>query len=121
MMLRFLFLTVIILYLISTLFPLINIGWLLSGMCVTIVIMTIRNVKKLVRVLGSFFLLLGIGLLAYSNADWQYYILSFGPMLDLLTLFTLVPILGIPIKIGDYNESLKVIIQKKVVQLINDQ
>ncbi len=113
-MLRFLFLSVIILYLISTLFPLFNIGWLISGMCLLIIVMTISNVKKLVRVLGSFFLLLGIGLLLYSEAAWQHYILSFGPMIDLLTLFTLVPILGIPIKIGDYNESLKIIIQKKV-------
>lgn len=91
-MLRFLFLSVIILYLISTLFPLFNIGWLISGMCLLIVVMTISNVKKLVRVLGSFFLLLGIGLLLYSEAAWQHYILSFGPMIDLLTLFTLVPI-----------------------------
>ncbi|WP_428909139.1 hypothetical protein [Niallia sp. Krafla_26] len=113
-MLRLLFLSVIILYLVSTLFPIFKIGWLLSGMCFVIVIMTVGKVKKLVRVLGCFFLLLGGWLLCHSGASWQQYILSFGPMLDLLTLFSLVPILGIPIKIGDYNESLKTIIQKKV-------
>ena len=113
-MLRFLFLFVIILYLISTLFPVLKIGWLLSVICLVIIVMTIGSVKKLVRILGSCFLLLGGWLLWQSGADWQNYILSFGPMLDLLTLFSLVPILGIPIKIGDYNESLKTIIQKRV-------
>ncbi|MDA6082806.1 hypothetical protein OSJ97_25015, partial [Escherichia coli] len=38
----------------------------------------------------------------------------FGPMLDLLTMFTLIPILGIPVKLGRYGEGIQAIIQNRV-------
>ncbi|KKB36616.1 hypothetical protein [Bacillus thermotolerans] len=66
------------------------------------------------RILGSLFLLSGAALLWTSGAGWQHYILSFGPMLDLLTMFTLIPILGIPIKLGQYSESIQTLIERKV-------
>ncbi|WP_071395778.1 hypothetical protein [Bacillus tuaregi] len=113
-MLRFLFLSAITLYLLSTLFPLLSIGPSISILCLVIVLCTIGIVKKFVRILGSIFLLLGLLLLWTSGAAWNEYILSFGSMLDLLTLFTLVPILGIPIKLGEYSEGIKTLIHKKV-------
>lgn len=113
-MLRFQYLSVIILYLFTALFPRLNLSWLLSLLCLAIILSTIWSAKRLVRILGSSFLLLGIWLLWQSGVGLDQYILSFGPMLDLLTLFSLVPILGIPIKIGDYSGSLKIVIHKKV-------
>src|SRR5437763_16840873 len=58
--------------------------------------------------------MLGLLLLWTSGAPWHQYMLSFGPMLDLLTMFTLVPILGIPIKLGGYSGGIQTIIQNKV-------
>lgn len=113
-MLRFIFLLVIFLYLLSTLLPQLDLGVLLSVLCLVIVLCTLWLAKRFVQVLGGTFLILGIVLLWKSGAHWHHYILSFGPMLDLLTMFTLIPILGIPIKLGGYSEGIQMIIQKKV-------
>ncbi|WP_256358161.1 hypothetical protein [Bacillus sp. sid0103] len=59
-------------------------------------------------------MLFGVVLLISSGAPWQQYILSFGSMLDLLTMFTLIPILGIPIRLGGYSGGIQSIIQKRV-------
>lgn len=113
-MLKFLLLFVIVLFFISTLLPQTDIGLLISILCMIIILCTFWNAKRFVQILGSTFLVLGFVLLLTSGAHWYHYFLSFGPMLDLLTLFTLVPILGIPIKIGGYSNSIETIIQKKV-------
>lgn len=113
-MLKFLLLFVIFLFLLSTLLPLLDMEQLISILCLIIVLYTFWTAKRFVRILGSTFLIFGSVLLWSSQADWHHYLFSFGPMLDLLTLFTLVPILGIPIKIGGYSRSIETIIQKKV-------
>jgi hypothetical protein len=113
-MLRSMFLFVILLYLFSVLFPHIDIKFMLSGLCLIIVLCTLFQAKRFVQILGSSFLILGVILLWTSRAHWNQYILSFGPMLDLLTMFTLIPILGIPIKLGNYSESIQMIIQRRI-------
>ncbi|MEK3854868.1 hypothetical protein [Cytobacillus sp. FSL H8-0458] len=113
-MLRVLFLTVIALYLLSTLLPRWNIDSLLSILCFIIVVLTFRLTKKFVQILGGVFLTFGAVLLWTSNSEWQLYIFAFGPMLDLLTMFTLIPILGIPVKLGRYGEGIQAIIQKRI-------
>src|SRR4051794_8627263 len=113
-MLRLLFLSVILLFLLSTLFPRLGIGVFISILCLVIILCTIGTVKRFVKILGSIFLILGLLLLWTSDAQWSQYIFSFGPMLNLLTLFSLVPILGIPIKLGEYSESIKTVIHRKV-------
>ncbi|MBI0579014.1 hypothetical protein IEC97_16725 [Neobacillus cucumis] len=113
-MLRYLLFFVIVLYLISVLQPHLHIGFLLSSLCLVIVFCTFFQAKRFVQILGSTFLILGVFLLASNGAHWKQYILSFGPMLDLLTMFTLIPILGIPIKIGGYSGGIQTIIQKSV-------
>jgi hypothetical protein len=113
-MLRFMLMLVIFLYLLSTLLPQLDIGILLSILCLVIVLCTFVLAKRFVQILGGTFLILGLILLWRSSSDWKHYILSFGPMLDLLTMFTLIPILGIPIKLGGYSGAIQTIIQKKV-------
>lgn len=114
LVLRFIFLLVIFLYLLSTLFPQLDLGVLLSGLCLVIVLCTLWLAKHFVRILGGTFLILGMILLWTSESHWHHYILSFGPMLDLLAMFTLIPILGIPIKLGGYSGGIQLIIQKRV-------
>jgi hypothetical protein len=113
-MLRFIFLLVIFLYLLSTLLPQLDLGVFISILCLIIVASTFVLAKRFVQILGSTFLVLGILLLWNSGSHWHDYILAFGPMLDLLTMFTLIPILGIPIKLGGYSDSIQAIIQKRV-------
>ena len=113
-MLRYMFFIVILLYLFSVLLPGLPLGVPISCISLLIVLITLFQAKRFVRILGGTFLLLGVGLLATSGAPWKQYILSFGSMLDLLTMFTLIPILGIPIKLGGYSEGIQSIIQKRV-------
>lgn len=113
-MLRFMLLFVILMYLVSIIFPQLDIKFLISVLSLIIVLITMFQAKRFVQILGSSFLILGLFLLWTTSAPWQQYILSFGPMLDLLTMFTLIPILGIPIKLGLYSESIQTIIQKRV-------
>lgn len=113
-MLRVMLFLVILLYLFSVLLPMLHLGVLLSSLSLAIVLCTLFQAKRFVQLLGSTFLLSGVVLLWTSGASWQHYILSFGPMLDLLTMFTLIPILGIPIKLGGYSGGIQTIIQRKV-------
>ncbi|HBZ10487.1 MAG TPA: hypothetical protein DEO65_11480 [Bacillus bacterium] len=113
-MLRILFLTIISLYLISTLFPALPTGNFISFLCFFIVCITFPQVKTFVKLLGGIFLILGAGLLWYDGAEWQQYILSFGPMLDLITMFVILPILAIPIKLGNYGNDIQYLIQKNI-------
>lgn len=113
-MLRFILLLAISLYLLSTLFPKLDLSLILSILCIAIVFSTLFLAKRFVQILGVCFLLFGVTLLIKSNSPLLDYILAFGPMLDLLTMFTLIPILGIPIKLGEYSRSIQVIIRKNV-------
>ncbi|WP_260871581.1 hypothetical protein [Bacillus sp. X1(2014)] len=108
------FFVVILMYLFSVLLPGLHLGVLISSLSLLIVLVTIFQAKRFVQVLGGTFLLFGVVLLSTSGASWQQYILSFGPMLDLLTMFTLIPILGIPIKLGGYSGGIQNMITKRI-------
>ncbi|PGL73072.1 hypothetical protein CN925_01630 [Bacillus sp. AFS055030] len=112
-MLKYVFGIVIFFYLCSSLFQW-DLQFIISSLCAFIVLYTMFTVKSLVRTIGSIFLLIGCTLLWRSNASIKEYILSFGPMLDLLTLFAVIPILGFPVKLGGYAKGIQAIIQKKV-------
>ncbi|WP_246589746.1 hypothetical protein [Desertibacillus haloalkaliphilus] len=57
---------------------------------------------------------LGVVMLVMSGTSFVQYLLSFGPMLNLLSLFALVPILALPIKLGNYAQEVQHIIKEKV-------
>ena len=95
-MMKYLLMISIFLYLITTIFP----GYKFDmsyqvphGYCVIdpilceMVCERIRNCVSHTRVM----------MLATSDVDLEAYLLSFGPMLNLLTLFAIVPILALPI------------------------
>lgn len=113
-MLNFLFLFTILLYLAVTIFSLSSLGFLISFLCLIIVVLTFIRANKFVRLIASAFLLLGICMLWSNEASWIDYFTSFGPMLDLLALFTLVPVLALPIKLGAYSEEIQGLTQKFV-------
>lgn len=113
-MLNSLFVIVILVYLLSILFPQLNLDFLLSILCIIVVFTTMFRVKRFVKILGTIFLLLGFSLLLISDAHSYEYVTSFGPMLDLITMFTLLPILGIPIMVGSYSDEIQALIYKKV-------
>ncbi|WLR52911.1 hypothetical protein LC040_08480 [Bacillus tianshenii] len=104
----------ILLYLVKTIFPKVQIDFLLSSICLVIVLTSFFYVKRFVKVLGLIFLSLGVIMLISAGAGWKHYVLSFGPMLNLLTLFTLIPILALPIRLGEYATGIQGLVEKRV-------
>ncbi|WP_213020610.1 hypothetical protein [Siminovitchia terrae] len=113
-MLNSLFIVILILYFLSILVPSSGLSAIISGLCMIAVLLTFFRVSRFVQVLGIVFLTAGVFLLLKSGVYWPQYILSFGPMLDLLMMFTLVPILGIPITIGKYSSDIQAILHNKI-------
>lgn len=113
-MLNILFLIVLLLYFLSILVPPLGLDGWISVLCLIIVFSTFLKTARFVQVLGSLFLTAGAFLLWNAGVHWTQYILSFGPMLDLLMMFTLIPILGIPITLGRYSVDIQGILHKKI-------
>ncbi len=113
-MLNPLFIFILILYFLSILVPSSGLSAVISVLCMIAVLVTFFKVSRFVQVLGGVFLAAGLFLLLNSGVSWPEYILSFGPMLDLLMMFTLIPILGIPITIGKYSSDIQAILHNKI-------
>jgi hypothetical protein len=104
----------ILLYLINELFTGIHLAPTISVICLLIVMLTALRVSKFVRVIGGTFLVLGLIMMVKSEGSLKDILFSFGPMLNLLTLFALVPLLAQPIKLGNYSENIQGFISRRV-------
>ncbi|NHN29508.1 hypothetical protein [Paenibacillus agricola] len=109
-----LFAIAIVAYLTSILYPSDLLRWVLSTISLLIVIVVFSSVKRFVRGLGALFLLIGIVLFALHGAPWSSYILAFGNMLNILSLFALIPLIALPIELGRYALRVQRLIQSKV-------
>ncbi|MCI3923044.1 hypothetical protein MO973_22735 [Paenibacillus sp. TRM 82003] len=114
MMKTALFLVTIALSLLSGLFPQLPLGEVISLLCLGIVISVFASIQRFIRLLGGAFLGIGCLLLALDGAPWYKYLLSFGGMLNILCLFALVPLVAIPIQLGQYADRVQTIIQRRV-------
>src|SRR5690606_21059382 len=108
------FIATLFLYVLTEVFPNFRIPYVLSILCLIIIVSTVFYVKRFVQILGLVFLLIGVLMLYRSGASWETYILSFGPMLNLLTLFSIIPILAIPIQIGNYAGGIQELVNRKL-------
>ncbi|MFT8317749.1 MAG: hypothetical protein ABF651_05670 [Sporolactobacillus sp.] len=114
-MLRYIYLAAISCYMCSELFPklhLLNKG--VSVLCLAAVLLSLCRARGLALFFGSFFLVSGSLLLALSGAKPASYVWSFGEMIQMVTLFALVPILSLPVRYGNYTEELTAIIQNTI-------
>ncbi|WKB35849.1 hypothetical protein QS257_21415 [Terrilactibacillus sp. S3-3] len=53
-------------------------------------------------------------MLAGSGTSWPHYITSFGPMIQMVMLFAVIPILALPIRLGEYAHEVRGLIERKV-------
>lgn len=113
-LLKYLFAVAILVHLFSQFFALEWIQYLVSMLAIACIVSTIFQVRPFVRILGIVFLSLGFGMLWTSSASGIQYGLSFGEMLNLLSLFALVPILALPIRWGNYAASVQKMIQRSI-------
>ncbi len=113
-MIKYLLGSSIVLYIASVIFPSVNLALPISIISLAIVVFTFFIVPRFVKVIGGLFLAIGLFLLITNDAGWKDYLHSFGPMLNLLTLFAMIPILAIPIKLGDYANGIQDLIRRRV-------
>lgn len=113
-MLQLLFLLAIVFYLISIFVTSTVIQLIVSLLSILIITVSFFKTKRFVQLLGLIFLVIGFALLISYQASFLDYIYSFGLMLNLLTLFALLPILGIPIRLGQYANRIKQIVNDRV-------
>lgn len=78
------------------------------------VIVSFRYVRGLALTFGLFFLIGGGSLLIISRATPADVIFSFGGMIQMVTLFALVPILALPVRLGDYAKEVNGFIKENV-------
>lgn len=109
-----LFLAAVTAYLWSAFEPGPLVGWIISLLSLLIVVAVFRSVPRFVQGLGTLFLLTGIVLLAVSGAPWVRYITGFGHMLNILSLFALIPLIALPIELGNYALQIQRMIQRTI-------
>lgn len=110
----FLFIAAIAAYLCWAIYPNALLKWFVSTLCMMIVIVVFSSVKPFVRGIGSVFLAVGVILLLSSGAQWQSFVLGFGNMQGILSLFALIPLIALPIELGHYSVRVQAMIQRKV-------
>lgn len=59
------------------------------------------------RLIGIILIVTSIGLLLYSHAPVEEWVRALGKNADLIVMFILIPLIGIPVQHGGYNESLR--------------
>jgi hypothetical protein len=109
-----LFIFAIVAYLCSAFYPSEALQWILSACSLCIVLSVFLNVKGYVRGLGSIFLCAGLILYIDSNLPWASVFLGFGNMLNILSLFAIIPLIALPIQLGRYDERVQEMIQRNV-------
>ncbi|SFL08820.1 hypothetical protein SAMN03159341_103146 [Paenibacillus sp. 1_12] len=101
-------------YLISIVYPSDILKWTISIVSLCIVVMVFSTVKRFVQGLGILFLVTGFSMLIVHKAHWSSYILGFGNMLNILSLFALIPLIALPIQLGQYAVRVQHKIQSKI-------
>ncbi|MET1248522.1 hypothetical protein ABWW58_07030 [Sporolactobacillus sp. STCC-11] len=114
-MIRTIYLMAIVSYIVSFLFPYQPVFKLfVSVLCMLAVGFSLRRVRGLALFFGVFFLGMGGIMLIFSHAKATQYITSFGEMIQMVTLFALIPILSLPIRYGHYADEISELIRRKV-------
>ncbi|CAG7617762.1 hypothetical protein ACFQI7_02425 [Paenibacillus allorhizosphaerae] len=109
-----LFLAAIAAYLCSAVYPNEWLKYVVSVLSLLIVLVVFRSVKRFVQGIGAVFLTIGVALLIAGGSSWQSYVLGFGNMLNILSLFALIPLIALPIQLGRYAAKVRSMIQSKI-------
>ncbi|MDF2682467.1 MAG: hypothetical protein K0R47_3657 [Brevibacillus sp.] len=110
----YVFLAAIAAYLLSAFYPSELLHWVISTLSILIVIMVFRFVPRFVQGLSTLFLFVGGSLLLGSGAPWTQFVTGFGNMLNILSLFALIPFIALPIELGNYASRIQHMIQRTI-------
>lgn len=109
-----LFVAAITAYLLNAVYPAPVLEGFISVLSLLIVLAVFTAVKLYVRFLGSLFLATGMTMLLADDSSLPDIVLSFGSMLNVLSLFALIPLIALPIELGGYAVRLRSMIERSV-------
>ncbi|HUC94352.1 MAG TPA: hypothetical protein VMS09_20430 [Paenibacillus sp.] len=111
---RLLFLAAIAIYLGSAVYPDAALKWAVSALSFAIVVTAFFSAGKFVRAVGGVFLAVGFSLLALNKASAAEMLRSFGYMMNVLSLFALIPLIALPIELGRYAARVQAAVRARV-------
>ncbi|WP_411503584.1 hypothetical protein [Brevibacillus centrosporus] len=110
----YVFLSAIAAYLLSAFYPSPFLHGVISVLSILIILMVFPFVPRFVQGLSALFLLIGGSLLLASGAAWTQFVTGFGNMLNILSLFALIPFIALPIELGNYANRIQQMIQRTI-------
>jgi hypothetical protein len=84
-----------------------------SILAIFAITISIHKAGRIASILSILFLCMGFYFLWQRHVSYETFLLSFGEMLNLLTLFSVIPLVAIPIRVGGYSESIQFVLQRK--------
>jgi hypothetical protein len=104
----------IFLYFVSSVLGFDQLKGFLSLCAIVSVVISVHSAGYLAITLSSLFLMIGIVCLWKAGVSAHVYLTSFGGMINLLALFTIIPLLAIPIRIGGYGDVIRTFMESKI-------
>ncbi|OLN21261.1 hypothetical protein BTO30_15875 [Domibacillus antri] len=102
------------LFLIFQLVPFAELGVLLSIFSMIAIALSLLSCTFFTRLMSIVFLFLGTLMVVRKGIDFSYYVQLYGDMLYLLALFSIVPLLSLPIQAGGHREAFKQLFQGRI-------
>jgi hypothetical protein len=106
------FIMAILFFLIYSIGGIQSLSLLLSVLSILAIVLSLPHASLVTKVFSVSFLILGSKFVISKGISVTEYIQIFGEMLSLLSLFAIIPILALPIRIGGYGDSIKKLLSK---------
>jgi hypothetical protein len=96
---------------------LLHLGWLMpvaSLLALASILVSLPGAGPIGRVLALLFLAGGYWMLWRAAVPWPQYLLAHGQMLSLLALFAVLPVLSVPVRLGQYGGSIETLLSSRI-------
>ena len=109
-----LYLSAIVIFLLARLGQLSLLLPVASVLALLSILVSLPACAAVARILALLFLAGGYLMLWRAGIDWPQYILAHGDMLYLLALFAVLPLLSIPVQLGQYSRSIEAVLRSRI-------
>ncbi|RXT04858.1 hypothetical protein [Ammoniphilus sp. CFH 90114] len=101
-------------FLLSTVFAAELFSTILSIAAIVCIAVSLPQSGKIAGSLSTLFLGIGFFVLWQSDVSTSTYLTSFGGMFNLLALFSIIPLIAVPIRVGGYSETIRHILESRI-------
>ncbi|MET0961930.1 MAG: hypothetical protein ABWY05_03810 [Noviherbaspirillum sp.] len=109
-----LYLSAIVVFLVASLGQLPSLLPAASALALVSILVSLPACGPVARILTLLFLAGGYLMLWRAGVGWPQYLLAHGDMLYLLALFAVLPLLSIPVQLGQYSRSIEAVLRARI-------